>query len=81
MKPGVADRDERRQGIAHHGQADRAEPMTWHGRQLKGQGKHTFPGLVAHRSADRAEHENRHGEGFVFAITTDHRAGDGRGVE
>src|SRR5207302_3625969 len=70
MMPGLADGDERGQGIAHDGQAKRGEELVWQRGQFKGQRQNPFPRRCpcAKPPAQRARCENRRRERPVFAI-------------
>ena len=75
MEPGVANGDQRRQGVADHGQANGSEPGTGQDRQLERQRQHPGPGFFPHASAQGRHHEDRDGECLVLAVAGDHRLG------
>ena len=78
MMPGLADGDERGQGIAHDGQVKRGEELVWQRRKFKRQRQHALPRgrTRAESPAQRARCENRHRERPVFAVAFDDRGRD-----
>jgi hypothetical protein len=78
----LPDRNQGRQGIAHHRHAHRREAPVRQRRQFKGQGQHMTPCRPAlpQPPGQRAVGQNRHREGPVLAISRQDRRGQHLGV-
>ena len=75
----LAERNQRRERIADHRQAHRAEPLTRQCAELKGQGANLAPrfGASSESSRQRARHQDRDRKCAVVAITSCDRSSDG----